>query len=255
MGQATQCVFEAQGTSRTGSFYTGPMSMSLSDCQNACVADSICLAFTHNSKWNTCSHHDSTETISTGCTFCTYYLKFCAPMTSMFTFLCHIIFQQLPFFWCCWFFSILYISSDVYSNVVHVNVIRISVTYEYALPNEPSYDIIHPLFSATLDIGEITSTPVPGSCAFLSHGTNTKGSTHYRFTSESFSDCQSRCLLDTRCNGFTHNSRENNCRLHETSESQYAAECDSCTFVSKSCLPSISEYEPPLYCWDTTDTA
>ena len=73
------------------------MYMSLSDCRNACAADSICLAFTHNSVWNTCSQHDSTETISFECPDCTYYLKFCAPTTSMFTFLCHIIFQQLLF--------------------------------------------------------------------------------------------------------------------------------------------------------------
>ena len=111
------------------------------------------------------------------------------------------------------------------------------------LPNEPSYDIIHPLFSATSDIGELTSTPIPGSCTFSSHGTNTKGSTPYSFTSESFSDCQSRCQLDTRCNGFTHNSLDNSCRLHETSESQSAGLCYSCTFVSKSCISSISEYE------------
>ena len=100
-GQATQCEFKAQGTSRIGLFAYrwSSMSMSLSDCQNACAADSRCLAFTYNNHryWNTCSHHDSTETISTGCTYCTYYLKICAPTTSMFTFLCHIIFQQLLF--------------------------------------------------------------------------------------------------------------------------------------------------------------
>ena len=111
------------------------------------------------------------------------------------------------------------------------------------LPNELSYDIIHPLFSATSDIGDVTSIPVPGSCTFSSHGSNTRGFTHYSFTSEYFSACQSRCQLDTRCNGFTHNSFENNCRLHETSESQSAGSCYSCTFVSKSCIPSISEYE------------
>ncbi|XP_078330852.1 uncharacterized protein LOC111117266 [Crassostrea virginica] len=92
----------------------------------------------------------------------------------------------------------------------------------------------------TSDIGEITSTPVPGSCTFSFHGTNTGGSTYYSSTSESFSDCQSRCQLDTRCNGFTHNIIEYSCRLHETSESQSATGCDSCTFVSKSCTPSIT---------------
>ena len=96
-GQATQCEFKAKGISRTGLFYTGWMYKSLSDCQNACAADSICLAFTHNSEWRSCRLHDSTETISIECPDCTYYLKFCAPTTSMFTFLCHIIFQQLLF--------------------------------------------------------------------------------------------------------------------------------------------------------------
>ena len=98
-GQATQCEFKAQGISRTGLSYTVPITMSLSDCQNACAADSRCLAFTYNNHWywNTCSHHDSTEIKSIGCIYCTYYLKFCAPTTSMFTFLCHIIFQQLLF--------------------------------------------------------------------------------------------------------------------------------------------------------------
>ena len=101
-------------------------------------------------------------------------------------------------------------------------------------------------FSATSDIGDMTTTLVPGSCSFSSHGTNTRGSTYYSSTLESFSDCQSRCQLDTRCNGFTHNSLENledNCRLHETSESQSDGLCFSCTFVSKNCIPSISEYE------------
>ena len=96
-GEATQCEFKARGISRTGLFYTGWSSMYLSDCQNACAADSRCLAFTHKSKWNICLLHDSTETISIECTDCTYYLKFCAPTTSMFTFLCHIVFQQLLF--------------------------------------------------------------------------------------------------------------------------------------------------------------
>nr|XP_022325199.1 uncharacterized protein LOC111125558 isoform X2 [Crassostrea virginica] len=93
----------------------------------------------------------------------------------------------------------------------------------------------------TSDIGDMTTTLVPGSCTFSSHGTNTIGSTSYSLTTESFSDCQSRCQLDMRCNGFTHSSFENSCRLHETSESQSAGLCFSCTFVSKNCIPSIND--------------
>ena len=89
---AIQCVFEPQGTSKTWVSYTGPMTKSLSDCQNACYADSICLAFTHISILNTCRLLDSTETISTGCTHCTYYLKLCTSTTSMSKFLCLIFF-------------------------------------------------------------------------------------------------------------------------------------------------------------------
>nr|XP_022312038.1 mucin-3A-like [Crassostrea virginica] len=94
----------------------------------------------------------------------------------------------------------------------------------------------------------MTSIPVPGSCTFSFHGTNTGGSTYYSSTSESFSDCLSRCQLDTRCNGFTHNSLDNSCYLHETSES--AGFCYSCTFVSKSCIPSIKDegtQDPEVY--------
>ena len=94
---AIHCVFEAQGTSRTWVSYTGTMTKSLSDCQNDCYADSICLAFTHNSIYNTCRLLDSTETISTGCTACTYYLKLCTSTTSMSTHLFHIFFVYFLF--------------------------------------------------------------------------------------------------------------------------------------------------------------
>ena len=88
-GQATQCVFDTQGTSMTGSSFTESMTKSLLECQSACSADSICLAVTHKSGNNNCRLHDSTETTSIGCADCTYYLKLCAYTTSMTTLLCH----------------------------------------------------------------------------------------------------------------------------------------------------------------------
>ena len=104
-GQAIQCVFEAQGTSMTGTLYYFWKTMSLSDCQNACSSDIICLAFTHYIGLNHCCLHKSTETktISPRCTDCTYYLKLCTSTTSMSTFLC---------LFCCCFFCLLFVQTN-----------------------------------------------------------------------------------------------------------------------------------------------
>ena len=86
MGQATQCVFEAQGKNMTGSYVTEEMTKSLSDCKSACSADSNCLAVTHRSEKHFCHIHNTTETRSIGCADCTFYLKLCGSTTSMSTF-------------------------------------------------------------------------------------------------------------------------------------------------------------------------
>lgn len=128
-GQTTQCVFEAQGKNMTGSSVTEEMTKSLSDCQSACSADSICLAVTHRSEKNVCRKHNTTETTSIGCADCTFYLKLCGSTTSMSTFSA-ISFQLLFSFFhnvvLCQLLPTFYVSHTTYCNYVHEHSSRIA---------------------------------------------------------------------------------------------------------------------------------
>nr|XP_022312041.1 mucin-17-like [Crassostrea virginica] len=229
------CTFSSHGTNTKGSTPYSFTSESFSDCQSRCQLDTRCNGFTHNSLDNSCRLHETSESQSAGlCYSCTFVSKSCKPSITT-SDIGELTSTSIP-------------ESCTFSS--HGTNTKGSTPYSFT--SESFSDCQS---RSTSDVGDMTSTPVPETCTFSSHGSNTRGSTHYSSTSESFSDCQSRCQLDTRCNGFTHNSRENNCRLHETSESQYTAGCDSCTFVSKSCTPSIiASTENPPVCSGVTFT-
>ena len=110
------------------------------------------------------------------------------------------------------------------------------------------------LFSATSNTGSVSQTstsPASGSCTFTSQGTNTKGYAQYFQSQQSLSDCQDSCLHDDLCNGFTHRTNDDTCFLHASPEYQTAS-CTTCTFVSKSCVPLISEYNAFSFIYATS---
>nr|XP_022312039.1 uncharacterized protein LOC111117263 [Crassostrea virginica] len=266
-GQATQCVFEAQGTSMTGSSFTESMTKSLLECQSACSADRICLAVTHKSGNNNCRLHDSMETTSFGCADCTYYLKLCASTTT--TSNTGRVSQTSisPASGSCTFTSqgpntrgyAQYSQSqqslsDCQGSCLHDDLCN-GFTHRGSddtcfLHESPEHQTIScatctfvskscvPLTttSNTGSVSQTNTSPASGTCTFTSQGTNTRGFVQYSESEQSLSDCQDSCLHDDLCNGFTHRGSDDRCYLHESPEHQTIS-CATCTFVSKSCVP------------------
>jgi hypothetical protein len=78
-------------------------------------------------------------------------------------------------------------------------------------------------------------------CSFLYHGNYIHGVDHYNLTTSTATKCRKNCLNDTRCNGYTHRSSNNYCRLYETTQYQSANSCPDCSFYSKVCDTTTSK--------------
>jgi hypothetical protein len=86
---------------------------------------------------------------------------------------------------------------------------------------------------------ETPTTQLMDGCPFVSHGTSLTGVSYYNQIIVSASECRKNCFSDVRCNGYTHKSSTNHCRLHDTTQYQ-STTCPDCSFYSKICEDSTT---------------